>query len=386
MLKNSDVSTVMHRVRAGMSRALRTRAGGILFIESEPADRFGIDAARAQSEVVVDLPSGSARPVVGPGIVFAKRVFRRLVRWYAKPVAIRQSQINQRALDVDTRISQALSRTEAGLSDLTVRLESLEKTVDQVSADVSSTTLGVEGAPADLSGSVQKLLAYSSFEDRHRGAQGVIRPLLAPYLEHFDGCRRVVDLGCGRGEFLGMLTERGIDAYGVDSDDSQVAVAQAEGRDVRLEDAVAHLHGLRTGDVDGVFSSQVAEHLTTNQLVSSIDLVHRKLAPGGVLVMETPNPEALFIFATFFYVDLTHIKPIHPEALRWAFEACGFEDVRIVRSQRVPDSARLTPIPEELRTQPGWDVLSRNTDMLNDLVYGYQHYAVVGRKPEMENR
>ena len=140
-----------------------------------------------------------------------------------------------------------------------------------------------------------------------------------------------------------MLAQRGIRAYGVDSDESQVEVARAAGRDVRLEDAVEHLLGLATGEVDGVFSSQVAEHLTTNELISSIDLVHRKLAPGGVFVMETPNPEALFIFATFFYVDLTHIKPIHPEALRWAFEACGFEDVQIVRSQRVPDTARLEP-------------------------------------------
>ena len=110
--------------------------------------------------------------------------------------------------------------------------------------------------------------------------------------------------------------------------------------------------------------------------------MYRKLKPGGVFVMETPNPEALFIFATFFYVDLTHIKPIHPEALRWAFEACGFEDVRVVRSQKVPDAARLAPVPEDLRTQPGWDVLARNIDTLNDLIYGYQHYAVVARKPE----
>ncbi|HEY4752858.1 MAG TPA: methyltransferase domain-containing protein, partial [Candidatus Limnocylindrales bacterium] len=173
---------------------------------------------------------------------------------------------------------------------------------------------------------------------------------------------------------------RGITAYGVDSDESQVKVAQDAGRDVRLEDAVDHLNSLRAGDIDGAFSSQVAEHLTVNELIGSIELVHRKLAPGGVFVMETPNPEALFIFATFFYVDLTHIKPIHPEALRWAFEACGFEDVQVVRSQPVPDSARLAKIPDVLHGAPGWDVIARNFDQLNSLIYGYQHYAVVARK------
>jgi O-antigen chain-terminating methyltransferase len=334
----------------------------------------------------VDRPSGSARPVVGPAVVFSKRVFRRFARWYAKPVADQQASINQGLLGVDERIAATVGRTEDGLRDLLLRVDTLEKAVDNLGADVAARPSGGGSASgSELDPSVQRILAYSSFEDRHRGSQGVVRPLLAPYLQHFDGCERVLDLGSGRGEFVDMLNERGITAYGVDSDASQVETARSAGRDVRLEDAVEHLRGLETGEVDGVFSSQVAEHLTTNQLIGSIDLVHRKLAPGGVFVMETPNPEALFILATFFYVDLTHIKPIHPEALKWAFEACGFEDVRIERSQRVPDSARLTPVPEDLRTQPGWDVLAANTEMLNDLIYGYQHYAIVAHKPDTRN-
>lgn len=385
MLRNSDVATMMAKVRATMSRARRERDFGVLYVELESLDRFGIDALRGRSGLVVDLPSGSGRPVVGPVITFSKRIFRRLVRWYVKPIAEQQSGVNLQLLDVDARVAGVASRAEAGVNDILVRLEQLENAVDRLSSDVSKAArTGGSGTanPSAIEPGVQRLLSYSGFEDRHRGSAEVVRPLLAAYLEHFDGKKAVLDLGCGRGEFVALLDEHGIGGYGVDSDESQVAVAHEFGLDVRLEDAVEHLQGLKVGEIDGAFSSQVAEHLTTNQLMNTIELVHRKLAPGGTFVMETPNPETLFIFSTFFYVDLTHIKPIHPEALKWAFEACGFDDVRVIYTQKVPESARLRALPEQLRGEPGWDVLAQNMDMLNDLIYGYQHYAVVGRKPE----
>jgi SAM-dependent methyltransferase len=387
MLRNTDVATMMVRVRSTIARARREREDGVLLVELEPLDKYGIDTLRGDSTLTFDLPSGSSRPVVGPVIVFAKRLFRRSVRWYAKPVAGRQSGINSALLDVDARLGATASRAEAGVNDLLVRLEEMERSLDRMSADVARVSAAPrsrgDGEAAGLSAGVQRLLAYSAFEDRHRGSQDVVRPLLVPYLQYFAGCRNVLDLGCGRGEFVALLSEAGIPGYGVDSDESQVKVAREAGRDVRLADAVEHLRGLRAGDVDGVFSSQVAEHLSTDQLMTTIELAHSKLAPGGVFVIETPNPEALFIFSTFFYVDLTHIKPIHPEAMRWALEVCGFDDVQVIRSQPVPDSARLAPLPEDLLTQPGWDVVGQNIDKLNDLIYGFQHYAVVGRKAEV---
>lgn len=380
MLLNTDVSTMLRKVRVATAQSRKDDSHGVLVVEPEGQDPLGIAAVRASSELLVDVPSGSARPVAGPLIVFAKRAFRRLVRWYSKPVAIQQTNLNNRLLDIDEKLGQRQTDLNKQIESLFVQFDDLRREVRHLSGRPAGAAAneGTHGAGLDLE--VQRILSYSAFEDRHRGSQGVVRPILAPYLTYFDDCTNVVDLGCGRGEFVAMLRERGINAYGVDSDESQVKVAQAAGRDVRLEDAVAHLNGLRAGEIDGAFSSQVAEHLTVNELIGGIELVHRKLAPGGVFVMETPNPEALFIFATFFYVDLTHIKPIHPEALRWAFEACGFEDVQVVRSQPVPDSARLSKIPDVLLETPGWDVIARNFDQLNSLIYGYQHYAVVARK------
>ncbi|MGH9190524.1 MAG: class I SAM-dependent methyltransferase, partial [Acidimicrobiales bacterium] len=197
-------------------------------------------------------------------------------------------------------------------------------------------------------------------------------------------CRRVLDVGCGRGEFLAVMRDAGVSAYGVDSDESMVEAAKAQGLEVVLQDAVAHLRELPAGQVDGVFSSQVAEHLSTDELMALLDAAYQRLAPGGVMVVETPNPESLFIFAAFFYVDLTHIKPIHPEAMRWAMEASGFRDVRIQRILPVPDGTRLEPVPAELAGEAGWSSLAANVDRLNDLLYGPQHYAAIATKPARE--
>lgn len=387
MLRNTDVSEMMDKVHAALRRSSRNgETAAVIYVHPIPTDPFGIEAVRVASTIAIDLPSGSNRAVVGRVIRFAKRVFRRSVRWYAQPIVTQQSEVNLRLADVDERLADATIAARENVRELEARVELLEGLVDRITGDVEqirSTTRDPGGEPETLNHGVQTLLKYSGFEQRHRGTEKSVRPLLEEYVPYFRGCRRVLDLGCGRGEFLELLTESGIPAYGVDSDESMVNVAVAGGKDVRLVDAVDHLRGLTVGEVDGMFSSQVAEHLTTNQLVTTVDLAYRKLAPGGVFVMETPNPEALFIFATFFYVDLTHIKPIHPEALKWAFEAAGFDDVEIRRVQPVPESARLTPIPEGLRSEPGWEMVARNTDTLNELIFGYQHYAVIGRKPKV---
>ena len=134
------------------------------------------------------------------------------------------------------------------------------------------------------------------------------------------------------------------------------------------------------GAIDAIFCSQVAEHLQTWELMALLEVAHRKLAPGGVIVFETPNPECLFIFHSFFYVDLTHIRPIHPEAMRWAFETSGFTDVRIDRVLPLPDDVRLEEVPVDLHDDPTWLRMATNVVRLNALLYGPQHYVAVGYK------
>lgn len=387
MLKNNDVSAMMARVSVALAKGARARPQRrVVYITDATRDELGISALRHPANIQIEFHSGSARRGVGPAIQFGKRAMRRGVRWYAKPIMEQQSRFNQAVLDVDEKLLAEHEKLVTEVSQLRDQADRLESLIDSLQAELAEGNYGSRIAESsdenDLTRGAQRMLKYSAFEDRHRGSEGDIRMLLTPYLQYFKDHRRVLDVGCGRGEFLGLLSEQGISGYGVDSDESMVEACHGRGLEVLLDDAAHHLRSLPSGAVDGIFCSQVAEHLTTEQLVRLIDICYRKLAPGGVLVMETPNPESLSILASFFYVDLTHIKPIHPEALKWAFEAAGFAGLGIERIQPVPTGARLDEIPSQLAAQPGWDVVATNVSRLNKLLYGPQHYAVVGYKPE----
>ena len=155
------------------------------------------------------------------------------------------------------------------------------------------------------------------------------------------------------------------------------------GLDARVGDAVDHLRSLEPGSLGGVFSAQVAEHLSPEQLAALCRAAAPALAPGAYFVAETPNPESLHIFASFFYVDVTHTNPVHPEAFVFLLESAGFDEVVVHRSDPVPEPLRLEEPevpgdPEALRRLV--EVGVRNVRRLNDLLYGPQQYAVVARR------
>jgi SAM-dependent methyltransferase len=388
VVRGTDVATMMTRVETVLAQQARQQGGaaGVISVPRDGGSALGLDRLHQQADVVVEFPSGSARPVVGPAIRFAKRLVRRGLRWYVGPIMAHQSRFNHAVLDVAERL---VAETEKLVVGETQRLrrdqEATVARVESLRADVEAGAFdgavpAATPATSSLRPSTRRSLQYRAFEDRHRGCGADVAKLLSQYVPMFAGCRRVVDLGCGRGEFLTLLRDAGISAYGVDSDESMVEAALAQDLEVVLGDAVGHLKDLDAGAVDGVFSSQVAEHLATDELLSMLDGAYQKLAPGGVIVVETPNPESLFIFAAFFYVDLTHVKPIHPEAMRWALEVSGFEDVRIHRILPVPEGTRLDPLPAELAAEVGWSTIAANIDRLNALLYGPQHFAAVATK------
>ena len=386
MLKGNDVPTVMARVETALSRALRSRdprAPSVVVVHDVVADELGIAALRHPAAIQIEFPSGSARPVIGRAITVGKRFLRRGVRWYSGPIAEQQTRFNHATLDLAERLHRDNERLAAEIGQLRVELAGAVRMVERLEADVQHGPDAVPGAPGDssrLRPSVQLALDYRGFEDRHRGDVDEVTELLRPYVRHFRGCRRVVDIGCGRGEFLQLLTAAGIDAYGVDLDEGMVAACTEKGLDAEVVDGLDHLRSLESGAVDGVFCSQVAEHLTTGELVTLLELSYRKLADGGRILLETPNPESLSIFASFFYVDLTHVRPVHPEAMVWALESAGFVDVQVERVQPVPPMDRLQPLPHDLVGREGWRTVAANTARLDTLLFGPQHYAAYGRK------
>jgi len=165
---------------------------------------------------------------------------------------------------------------------------------------------------------------YRGFEDIFRGGEEELREAQTAYVERFAGAGWVLDLGCGRGEFLDALRDAGIPARGADLDATMVARCREKGHEVEEADAAAALGALDDDSLPGAFAAQVVEHLGHRQLSDLLDLLHRKLTPGGIAVLETVNPHKPAALKAF-WTDPTHHHPLFPEVLLALTRLAGFD-------------------------------------------------------------
>lgn len=180
---------------------------------------------------------------------------------------------------------------------------------------------------------------YRAFEERYRGSRELIRKRLTAYLPFITPLRdlypdaQAIDLGCGRGEWIELLRDNGFDAKGVDLDREMLAACDERGLSVVEGDAIACLQSLPDSSQCIVSGFHIAEHIAFNDLENLVIHALRVLKPGGVLIMETPNPENLVVGTNNFYLDPTHIRPIPPLLLSFIPEYHGFDRVCTVRLQ-----------------------------------------------------
>jgi len=183
---------------------------------------------------------------------------------------------------------------------------------------------------------------YWRFEDAFRGSRETIDARLAVYqplldaLHALDPAAPALDLGCGRGEWLGRLVRSGLPASGVDLDAGQVAASHEAGLAVRQQCAFEALAQTPPGSLALVSAFHVVEHLPFGDLRRLLVLAREALRPGGVLLLETPNPENLCVGATHFHLDPTHCTPLPPALLAFAVEAAGFGATRTLRLNQPP--------------------------------------------------
>jgi 2-polyprenyl-3-methyl-5-hydroxy-6-metoxy-1,4-benzoquinol methylase len=186
--------------------------------------------------------------------------------------------------------------------------------------------------------------------ERFRGSEEDIRSRQQMYVPRFREHAPVLDLGCGRGEILEVFREAGMVAHGIDSNDDSIALCQAKGLDAEKADLFTYLADLPDASLGGVVCCQVVEHLPQARLPDMIRLVHAKLRAGGLVAIETPNPECLAIFATHFYLDPTHRHPIPPALTSFYLEEAGFGRIQIERlSPAVESMPSLAELPETFR-------------------------------------
>ena len=238
------------------------------------------------------------------------------------------------------------------------------KTIRQ-RAMVSAAGAAGQPAPAAAGQAAAPQFDYGRFAERFRGTEEYVKAGQAIYDPYFRGRRNVLDLGCGRGEFLERMREIGAGARGIDLSEESVALCRHKGLDAERADLFEYLGGLSEASLDGVFCSQVVEHIPPERLPEMIRLAASRLERGAPIAIETPNPECLAIFASHFYLDPTHQRPVPHALLAFYLEEFGIGNVEVRRlSPAVESMPSLATLPPEFR----------------EAFFGGLDYAILGRK------
>lgn len=287
-------------------------------------------------------------------------------------------------------ISDAIAQLRA-VTDVAQRTAMVAKReVDRYAGATGATSATGANPVAPVAPAALAAHAYVGFEDRFRGSEDDIRARLADYVPYFAGQSNILDVGCGRGEFLDLLRDQGISATGLDLNPEMVEVCKSRGLDATTADARNYLNGLADESLGGLIAVQVIEHLEPAYLTQMLGLAFDKVRPGGRVVLETINPTCWVAFFESFIRDLTHVKPIHPETLQYLLQANGFSNVEIVYRAPIAAEGRLQKVaarPEHFGdTAPDSltelvSSFNRNVDRLNDRIFSYQDFAAIATRP-----
>jgi len=179
---------------------------------------------------------------------------------------------------------------------------------------------------------------YKAFEDRFRGPRALVKdrlkiyqPLLAQVPRQAGGPTRAIDLGCGRGEWLEILTESGLNAAGVELNGGMAHEAIERGLTIELQDAIEYLKGQPDGSAVVISAFHMVEHVSIEYLIELLGECHRVMANSGLLILETPNPENISVGAHTFHLDPTHKNPLPPRLLEFLVEQAGFPETALLR-------------------------------------------------------
>jgi 2-polyprenyl-3-methyl-5-hydroxy-6-metoxy-1,4-benzoquinol methylase len=360
-----------------------------------------------------DLVHGEVRRYVDP-MVWKQREFNASIVRILNDIAVRlggiSSQIDGKiaqsqstiSAQIDDKIAQSQSTISAQIDDKIIQSESKISLEigEQVKSVVASMNEDIENrvwlaeildgrianesvrASNTISESHADYINYFVFEERFRGTRADIKERQSAFIKYFKGCRNVLDIGCGRGEFQELLRDHEIGGRGIDIDEDMVNFCKSKGLDVEKIDAVSYLQKLEDKSLDGIFIDQVVEHLEQEYLIEMLNLSFMKLIYGGTIVVETVNPLSFFSFANF-YLDMSHKRPVHPETLGFLLNVAGFREIKIELIAPVRDDARLKKIKiGERRDEHSEEIeiYNHNIDMLNAIIYGPQDYALIGIK------
>jgi len=258
--------------------------------------------------------------------------------------------------DLRAEISRLYLQLQHARSELTIQATTLHA--------LSHGTRQPSGEP---SGDTHQLDAlYAALEDRFRGSRDDIKEGFKIYLPYIKNLAPVLDLGCGRGDWLEILSKQRIEAHGVDNNQIQIEQCLAQGLNVTENDFVVHLRSMDDASVGTITGFHIIEHLSLDTLLTLLNESMRVLRPGGLVIFETPNPENVLVGSNYFYMDPTHRHPLPSELMAFLLETRGFQSIEILNLH-----------PWESGKIAGENEVTKR---VNDYFYGPMDYAIMGRK------
>ncbi len=331
------------------------------------------DEIREFSEMgnyILDRQIKSRGGLSGKIIIIIKRFFRKFTRWYVKPAFDHQNNINKqiRYIVKDqniliNNIIDELDKNKKELNDIKDQLQRTQHNVDDILKKYVS-----EISVNDIN--------YLAFENKNRGEEEDISRRQEIYLEIFKGCENVLDIGCGRGEFVALLRDNNISAKGIDTSEKLVSHCQEKGLNVELADMFDYLKRQEDYSLGGIFCSQVVEHIVPNQILQLLYLANKKLKDNAPIILETINPENVVAVSNWFYMDPTHIRPVHPKTLEFMLEGCGYE-VKEVKYLHPNENDKIPPLG--LDETKDFDM---KMEKVNEILFGPQDYACIAYKKQ----
>ena len=280
------------------------------------------------------------------------------------------------------------NRLDAVNTAMAARMRALEQTIGELQSKTSA-ALPEVSAPAPLQYEMSVTVTeknaaearthspaedfdYFLFESKFRGSSEEIRRRQEVYLPYFAGKQNVLDIGCGRGEFLKLLQENGISARGADLLPENVRCCQELGVNALLGNGLDLLKSCEDNSLGGIFCAQVIEHLTTAQLTELLRMGRQKLQEGACIILETLNPQCLAIYSESFYMDPSHTHPVHPLTVQFMAECAGFTDNRLLHLSPTAASG--------LKASPDSPQDEESIRILNNMIFGCREYALVSVK------
>jgi len=339
---------------------------------------------RGEMDSAINRNSDATRLELRQGLAAVDAAVAEKARATALKIEELRSDINDHARDLTeargetSRLTERLQLTTEQFRELTISTQRLrqELAIHQARLalleQVENGLLGVGGVqPTSVTESLRHFDAlYADLEDHFRGSRETVKESCEFYLPYVEAlpnpALQVADIGCGRGEWLEVLRERGAKAIGVDNNRVMVESCRERSLPVVESAGLAYLRDQRDNSLRAVTAFHLIEHLPFEDLIAVLDEIMRTLQPGGIAIFETPNPDNLLVASNYFYHDPTHRNPLPSRLAKFLVESRGFARVEIINLHECAEG-RFT----------GSDEVSVR---LNELFYGPMDYAIVGWK------